>query len=155
MEETCSVIKKTACNWQTMALIGCVAILLLAMFYYLYKFMKHSNARFKLLEQAIGSLEERTKKNAFLPPHPQSPPQSSPQNFFTQPVVIPSAPIPSPSVVVVDTKTLDKELSEELRELSEGRVDHPPIVSPPPPSTSHTTSTSTTSTTTSTNDTPS
>lgn len=144
--ETCPIVKTTTntiCNWQTILLVGCVVILLLVVCYYLYKFMKLSDTRLRVLEQAVGTLDERTKRNNFQPPQPQPQPFFTQQELLPKPMAVAPQQPPQPSVVVVDTKTLDKELSEELKELSEGRVDNNAVVdNTPPPTTTATTTTS-------------
>lgn len=138
MEETCQIVpskpetKKP--NWQLICIIVGGLLLVLLLCYFFYRYILHTNKKFKVLEQAIHSLSEKTKQQNMVVPPPQLFMQQ------VQPPIVPMPPPPTPikqqfiqppqqpQVVVVDTKVLDKELSEELKELDtstepEGRVD--------------------------------
>lgn len=124
---------KMVIGWQTVGIVAGLVLLFGLLSYYLYRFMSHTNKRFKAVEQAIHSLSEQTKQHPplqqqaapiFIPqqqPKPVSVPVPvpiKPQAVQIQiPVPVPVAP-PTP-VVVADSKSLDKELMEELKELKE------------------------------------
>ena len=116
-------------NWQTIAATVGLVVVVLLFAYFLYRFAAHTNNKLKAVEQAIHTLNERTK-------HQQQAPLQPPPTLFARhheafmpppPPVVHVAPPPPPPPVVIDAKTLDKELTEELKELSvevsEGRVD--------------------------------
>jgi len=164
-EDTCPlVLAKTPLveknNWQTILIIVGLILLFLILFYFFYKFISHTNQKFKIVEQAINQMNERMKQppqieiknpfqNLFQPAHHQPPIQvhqpqviQQPPIQVHQPQVIPQPPIqvkqtPQQQPVVIDARVLDKELSEELKELDaavdkqeepEGRVDTIPEV---------------------------
>lgn len=117
-------------DWKTIMISVGLIMLFLTLSYFLYRFICHTNKRFRSIEQAVHSLNEREKTRQVMRQQQPPPPQ-----FFMQqePVFIqPAQPKPVEIVppVVVDSKILDKELSEELKELAveiphepEGRVD--------------------------------
>lgn len=125
---------KMVIGWQTVGIVAGLVLLFGLLSYYLYRFMNHTNKRFKAMEQTIHSLSEQTKQ------HPLPQQQSAAPIFIAQqqpkpmpvpvpvpikpqavqiqmPVPVPVAP-PTP-VIVPDSKSLDKELMEELKELKE------------------------------------
>ena len=108
------VLGKCGGDWKTLAISGGLVLLFCILSYFLYRFIQHTNKRMRSVEQALHNLNnhinEREKARQQAPPPP--PPQ-----FFMHPetIVLPHA-VPPP-VVVADSKTLDKELSEELKEL--------------------------------------
>lgn len=125
---------KMVIGWQTVGIIAGLVLLFGLLSYYLYRFMNHTNKRFKAVEQAIHSLSEQTKQHhplqqqaapIFIPqqqPKPVPVPVPiKPQAVQIQiPVSVPSMPVAPPTpVVVADSKSLDKELMEELKELKE------------------------------------
>lgn len=111
-------------SWQTIAVAVGLIVVVLGIAYCLYRFVAQTNKKLKAVEQALHTLSERVK-----------PQQQSAQPMFTRhhesfmmpppTVSVPMPPAAPP--VVIDAKTLDKELTEELKELSveveEGRVD--------------------------------
>jgi hypothetical protein len=128
-------------NWQNIILMVGLTLLFLFLCYFFYKFVSHTNKRFKMVENAINQMNDRMKEkqvvqgnpfqHLFVPPVPQ-PPMVHPNAHVP---IHPAQAKPQPPIVadvVVDTKVLDKELSEELKELDvsvekhdepEGRVD--------------------------------
>lgn len=122
---------KMVIGWQTVGIVAGLVLLFGLLSYYLYRFMSHTNKRFKAVEQAIHSLSEQTKQHPplqqqaapiFIPQQQQQPKPVpvpiKPQAVQIQiPVPVPVAP-PAP-IVVADSKSLDKELMEELKELKE------------------------------------
>lgn len=141
-EDTCQIVPHQSVvtkNWQTILIIGGVIVLFILIVYFFYKYVHHTNKKFKHLEQVLSNLQEKNRS----PPQPiQQPPPLQPAQVFmpppmmapipqplpVQPAVVP-APIPQPQVI--DSKVLDKELSEELKELNvtpesheeEGRIE--------------------------------
>lgn len=154
-EDTCPLVlaKKPIIeknNWQTILIVVGLILLFLILFYFFYKFISHTNQKFKIVEQAINQMNERIKQQ---PPQLEiknNPPFPFP-NMFQPQVVHPAQQQPvhiqQPHIVhqsqpqpvkvqqpsqVIDAKVLDKELSEELKELDvsvdkneepEGRID--------------------------------
>lgn len=140
MQDTTQIIpskpeKKT--NWQLIVMIVGIVLFVVLVLYFFYKYLQHNNKKIKVMEQAIHNLTEKIKapaisiqqpqQPAFIPSSPLFVQQSPPKQ---QPVIIP--PSHPTTVVVVDTKVLDTELSEELKELNtttdsepepEGRID--------------------------------
>lgn len=123
MEDTCQIVPTATCNskmsWQNILIITGLIVLFLLLCYFFYKFVSHTNKRFKCVEQALNQMNDRIRQ-------PQ--PIEVMRNHFmqqTHPQPPISAPVPRPSVVtpqqvaVVDSKVLDKELMEELKELDE------------------------------------
>lgn len=132
---------KMVIGWQTVGIIAGMVLLFSLLSYFLYRFISHTNKRFKNMEQAIHNLSEQSKQ-----PHPPQQPamfmqQQAPRPVPVKPVPVsasipipvpvPTPPPPPTPVVIPDSKTLDKELTEELKELkevvvepaTEGRVD--------------------------------
>lgn len=133
-EDTCHIVPANppnSMNWQNIIIMVGLTLLSLLFCYLFYKFVSHTNQRFKLVETAINQMNDRIREkpaetmpsfqHLFIPqPQAQSP-------HIVQPPVR-----TQPAEVVVDSKVLDKELSEELKELNvsvekheepEGRVD--------------------------------
>lgn len=121
-------------NWQLIIIIVGGFLLFLIVFYVFYKYIQYNNKKFKVLEQAIHNLTEKTNQSLPQPQPPSplfmqamQPPLQQPKPVsIRQPPII--QPPPPPTVVVVDSKVLDTELSEELKELTtatepEGRID--------------------------------
>lgn len=130
--------RKMSFSWQTGLIVMGVIVLLLFMSYLFYRFVRHTNNKFKLLEQAIHKLNKPPQ----VQPQVHSPPifasMDKPSSILFPPVSmpIPVPPPPPPTPVVVDTKVLDKELTEELKELNkveepEGRVEEKQLEDPP------------------------
>lgn len=132
------VAPKMVIGWQTVGIVAGMVLLFLLLSYFLYRFITHTNKRFKNMEQAIHNLSEQSKQQQ----HPtHSPPvfvqhqQAKPIPVKPQPIPVPvqipvPMPVPTPPpptpVVVADSKTLDKELMEELKELKEVVVETEP-----------------------------
>lgn len=118
-------------DWKTIMITVGLIVLFLSLSYFLYRFINHTNKRFKSIEQAFHNLNNREQVMR----QPQPPPP--PQFFMHQEPVYISPPPPQPQPVVVDSKLLDKELTEELKELNsvvqteqkqpEGRVEEEEI----------------------------
>jgi hypothetical protein len=133
-------------KWQNILIMVGLTVLFLILSYFFYKFVSHTNKRFKMVETAINQMNDRLKERPVVaeaqnPPYPfqhlfmqQAP---MPQQQQPQVMQVPRAAPPTVSqpVEVVDARVLDKELSEELKELNvmaapsdkqeepEGRVD--------------------------------
>ena len=126
---------KMVIGWQTVGIVAGLVLLFGLLSYYLYRFMSHTNKRFKAVEQAIHSLSEQTKQNPplqqqaapiFIPQQQQPKPVPVPVPIKPQavqiqiPVPVPPMPVaPQAPIIVADSKSLDKELMEELKELKE------------------------------------
>lgn len=144
-EDTCQIVPANTAitnkaNWQNILIMVGLTMLFLLLCYFFYKFVSHTNKRFKMVETAINQMNDKIKEKPVIPGNPF-------QNLFVPqpppPTVHPSVhmpihhvpvkpPPPVQTEVVVDSKVLDKELSEELKELDasvekhdepEGRVD--------------------------------
>lgn len=147
IEETCQIVPSNtqiinkSTGWQKIMIITALVLLFIILLYFLFKFISHTNKRFKMVEQAINQMNERirtqppveTKPSPSFPPHMfmmrQAPSPQQPVQQQQPPVVVAQ----QQSTPIVDTKVLDKELSEELSELDasvvkndepEGRVDN-------------------------------
>ena len=123
-----------ATNWQNILIMVGLTILFLFLCYFFYRFVSHTNNRFKMVETAINQMNDRIReKPAVAPgnpfqhlfvPQPHAAPVSAPPSIPV-PVSVPmQAPARMPAEVVVDAKVLDKELSEELKELVESVEKH-------------------------------
>lgn len=140
-EDACQIVSTKSIvsnkpNWQMIAIIAGVVLVLITLFYFFYKFIHHTNTKFKTLENAIHSLNERSKQNVVHHAQPPQPPPSHPMYMQQmKPSIIQPPPIiQQQQPIIVDTKVLDKELMEELKELTvpdekgepepEGRVDN-------------------------------
>lgn len=121
-----TMVEKKFGDWKTIIISGGLILLFCVLSYFLFRFIQHTNKRMKSIEQAFHNLNQnitdREKSRAM--GHPQPPP---PHFFMPQDPMTRSPPIMTPPTVVVDSKTLDKELSDELKELVEtvveGRVE--------------------------------
>ncbi len=144
-EDTCQIVPANTAiankvNWQNILIIVGLTVLFLFLCYFFYKFVNHTNKRFKMVETAINQMNDKLKDKPIVPGNPFQHlfvPQSAPAPTIHPSVHMPIHPVPAkPSPpqaeVVVDSKVLDKELSEELKELDafvekqdepEGRVD--------------------------------
>lgn len=86
-----------------------------------------------MVETAINQMNDRMREKPAVAaptfPHLFMTQSSQPQPPTPPPLVVPPQVRPQPAEVIVDSKVLDKELSEELKELDmsveepEGRVD--------------------------------
>jgi hypothetical protein len=124
-------VVKPVGRWQTIALVAGAVVFFLLLACFMYKFVAQTNNKLKAVEQALNALSAKQQSL------PQSQPQPAhvfmrqhePVMMVQPPLPRPQAP-PAPAPVVVDAKALDKELTEELKELSvevpEGRVDTTP-----------------------------
>jgi len=145
-EDTCQMVPANLpivnkVNWQNIIVMVGLTLLFLFLCYFFYKFVSHTNKRFKMVENAINQMNDRMKEkpvvqgnpfqHLFVPPVPQPPMVHPAAHAPVHPVPVKPQP-PVVADVVVDTKVLDKELSEELKELDasvekhdepEGRVD--------------------------------
>lgn len=118
-------------NWQMIAATVGLVVVVLLFAYFLYRFVAQTNNKLKAVEQAIHTLNDRTRQQQQQPPLQPAPAVFARHHEAFAPMQPPPvrvAPPPAPAPpVVIDAKTLDKELTEELKELSvevpEGRVD--------------------------------
>jgi hypothetical protein len=150
-EDICQIVPATTAitnkvNWQNILIMVGLTVLFLFLCYFFYKFVSHTNKRFKMVETAINQMNDKLKEKSVLPgnpfqhlfaqapPIPPIPPQGPPVHAPIHPVPVKATPPPPPpqAEVVVDSRVLDKELTEELKELDasvekhdepEGRVD--------------------------------
>lgn len=116
--EECNIVATTNAikpvgDWKTIMITIGLILLFLILSYFLYRFINHTNKRFRALEQALHNLNNRERVV-----RQQQPPHPPPQFFMHQePVYISPPPPPTPQPVITDSKLLDKELTEELKEL--------------------------------------
>lgn len=132
-----TMVEKRIGDWKTIVISGGLILLFCILSYFLFRFIQHTNKRMKSIEQAFHNLNQNIndrEKSRTMGHHPPPAPLPPQQHFFMHqdPIIRPSpvvapAPSPPPPTVVVDSKTLDKELSDELKELVdtvvEGRVE--------------------------------
>lgn len=138
IEDTCQIVPTNPTNpmnWQNIMIMVGLTLLSLLFCYFFYKFVSHTNQRFKLVETAINQMNDRIREKPAAPVQaaaPAFPHLFMAQASMPQPPPPPRVPQVKPAEVVVDSKVLDKELSEELKELDvsmekpeepEGRVD--------------------------------
>ena len=143
-EDTCQIVPTNTTitnkiNWQNILLMVGLTLLFLFLCYFFYKFVSHTNKRFKMVETAINQMNDKLKEKPVVSGNPFQNlfvPQAPPPPAVHPSVHMPIHPVqvrpPPQTEVVVDSKVLDKELSEELKELDasvekhdepEGRVD--------------------------------
>lgn len=139
-EDTCQIVPANTAhqaNWQNILLIVGLTMLLLLLCYFFYRFVSHTNKRFKMVETAINQMNDKIKEKPVVPFQnlfvPQAPPPPTVHPSVHVPIhPVPVKPPPPQTEVVVDSKVLDNELLEELKELDasvekqdepEGRVD--------------------------------
>lgn len=146
-ENTCQIVPANTAitnkaNWQNILLMVGLTLLFLLLCYFFYKFVSHTNKRFKMVETAINQMNDKIKEKPVVPGNPFQnlfvPQAPSPIPPTVHPSVhmpihpVPAKPSPPQTEVVVDSRVLDKELMEELKELDasvekhdepEGRVD--------------------------------
>ena len=120
-------------NWQMIALSGGLIVVVLVFAYFLYRFVAQTRNKINAMEQTIQVLNERIKQQQPSSPPPPAAVYQRQHEMFMPPMhMVPPPPKPpvKPTPVVIDAKALDKELTEELKELSvevpEGRVDATP-----------------------------
>jgi len=149
-EDTCQIVPANTAitnkaNWQNILIMVSLTLLFLLLCYFFYKFVSHTNKRFKMVETAINQMNDKIKEKPVVPGNPfqnlfvpQAPPSPLPPTVHPSvhmpihPVPAKPSPPPPQTEVVVDSRVLDKELMEELKELDasvekhdepEGRVD--------------------------------
>lgn len=147
-ENTCQILPANTTitnkvNWQNILIMVGLTLLFLFLCYFFYKFVSHTNKRFKMVETAINQMNDKLKEKPTVNPfqhlfmqqqqQPQAPPPPTVHPSVHMPIhPAPVKPAPPATEVVVDSRVLDKELLEELKELDasvekqdepEGRVD--------------------------------